>query len=775
MNIPMSWIREYVDINDGIKPYTEAITMSGTKVEAVETLGAGITGVVEGVVTELLKHENSDKLFVTKVDVGGKVLQIVTGADNLFVGARIPVAVEGAKLANELVIKTTELRGVLSEGMLCSLGELDSPVTHEGIYIFEENQTIADLTLFDEVVEYELTSNRADCYSVIGIAREAAATYNTKLTLPPIKDDSNGVLDLVKVEIENPDLCARYIGRLVTDVTIGESPYWMKARLTKAGMRPINNIVDITNYVMLETGQPLHAFDLDNIKNNKIIVRNARKGEKFTTLDGIERELDTSMLMIADEEKSVAIAGVMGGENSKASDGAKAILFESATFDADNIRITSKKLNLRTDASAKFDKGLDPNLAEFAVNRAMYLVELLGCGTVVSGKADCYPKKRETRKVEYKAENINKLLGLELSAIEIEGYLNRLGIYDGVIPTNRMDIEIEADIAEEVLRMYGYDNIKPSLPKSNPTIGGLTDKQAIYETVKDTLVGFGLNEAFTYAFESPKVYEKMRLDKGNANCIEVRNPLGEDFSVMRTTMLNGMLTSLANNRNKRNADVWLFELAKIYIPKALPLTDYPTEQNNLTIGMFGKDTDFYVLKGMIEGLLDTLNIKDYDIVRSEHQTMHPGKTGKLTIGGQEIGYLGEIHPTVAETYDIPERTYIAELNMDIVIDTALQNRERKYIPIPKFPAISRDISVKVPETTPAGNIFACLRSADDERLVNVEFLNEFVAANLGEGIKSLAFRLTFRLDDRTLTMDEVNIIMENIFEMITKNNWGIDR
>ncbi len=784
MKVPMSWLRAYVDIDCDIKDFVEDITMSGSKVEAVESFGAEISNVVVGKVCEITKHPDADKLLITKIDIGKpEFIQIVTGSQNLKAGDYVPVALDGATLVNDLKIKKGKLRGEASEGMLCSIMELgytthDYPeACEDGIYVFQSEQPLgADvkpiLELADDVVEYEITSNRADCFSVLGIAREAAATYNKPFKYPEInvKETAQGnINELISVEIKNPQLCPRYIARVVKNVRIEPSPQWLRHRLTASGIRPINNIVDITNYVMLEFGQPMHAFDIDNIDGRKIIVRNANDGEKFITLDGEERMLDSSMLVIADENKAVAVAGVMGGENSKVTGEASAILFESANFDGTSIRKTSKKLGLRTDSSSKFEKGLDPNLALEAVNRAVQLVEELGYGEVVKGVVDCYPNKREIKTVKYSYENVNKLLGTDISKEEMEQILNRLFITsnngEAIIPTFRSDIEREADIAEEIARIYGYNNIKATLASGTPTAGKKTREQLLEDLIKNTLVAQGLCETLSYAFESPKAFDKLLMPEDSflRNAVKITNPLGEDFSVMRTTMLNSMLQSLSTNYNKRNEEAMLFEIAKVYAPKQTPMTELPEETQLLTIGLYGKK-DFYDLKGILESLDETLGFggkTDYTIA-DNLPFMHPKRTADIFLNGEWIGYAGEVHPEVLDNYEIGTKAYIACLIVDALIKNA--DLFSVYKPVPKFPAIKRDISMVVKDEIMVKEIETVIKEKAGKQLESVKLFDVYKGEHMQKGYKSVAYSISFRAEDRTLVDEEVTTAMNKIIK-----------
>jgi len=782
MNIPMSWLKDYTPIDCDIKTYVEAMTMSGSKVETYEEQGKEISNVVVGKILSVEKHPDADKLVVTKVDVGQEVIQVVTGAKNISVGDYIPVALNGATLPGGVKIKTGKLRGVESQGMMCSIQELgfttqDYPeAAEDGIYIFQEEQPLGKdvkeiFGLNDVVVEYEITSNRPDCFSVIGIAREAAATFNLPFNYPEIsvKESGGNISDYISIEIENKELCPRYAARVIKNVKIGPSPKWMRQRLLAAGVRPINNIVDITNYIMLEMGQPMHAFDLEKLDKKKIVVRNAKSGEKIMTLDGVERDIDESMLLITDGEQPLAVAGVMGGEETKITEETKDILFECANFNGANIRVTAKKLGLRTDASVKYSKGLDPENVLNALNRAAQLVEELGAGEVVSGIIDVYPGKREPKTIPYSVEKINGLLGTSLSEDEMIGYLTRLEFKVDkeaktvTIPTFRPDIEGNADLAEEVARLYGYDKIDTTLETGTPTVGKKTYAQKMEYTVKEVMESQGFYEIMNYSFESPKVFDKLNIPENDPlrNVITISNPLGEDFSVMRTQTLNGMLTSLSTNYNRRNEEAYLYEIAKVYIPKSLPLTELPDERPKLTIGMYGKG-DFYDLKGNVEVLFEKLGMDDkveYSL-KQDLPWMHPGRCASVSVGDKEIGYIGELHPTVAANYDIDTRVYVGVLDMPALLEEA--QLEREYKPLPKYPAVTRDIAMLVKDEVLVKDIENIIKQRGGKILESYSLFDVYKGKQIQEGYKSVAYSIIFRASDRTLTEDEVNKAMKKI-------------
>ncbi len=783
MDLSMSWLKDYVDVDADIKDFVEDMTLSGSKVEGWSEIGGELSGIVTGKITEITKHPNADRLVICKVDIGRDMpLTIVTHAPNVFEGAYVCVATEGATLAGGAEIHDTDFRGVMSYGMMCSVEEMgfdrhdfpDAP--EDGIYIFPNEvplgKDVCDvMDLKDKVVEFEITSNRPDCFSTIGLAREAAATYNKELKYPKIevKEEADGNIDeMVQVEIKNPELCPRYTARVVKNVKIEPSPRWMRKRLRSNGVRPINNIVDITNYVMLELGQPMHAFTIGNIDGSRIIVRNAEKGEQITTLDGNVRQLDPSMLVIADVNKAVAVAGVMGGENSKVNGDTDTILFESANFNGPNIRVTAKKLGLRTDASAKYEKGLDPNLTVDAVNRAVQLVEMLGCGEVVKGMVDCYPNRRDSWVLDYSPEKINKLLGTSISEDEMIKIFEKLELVPDKntrtvkIPTFRPDLESIADLAEEIARFYGYDKITPTLAAGTPTVGKRSYAQNITAMIKSSLISNGLCEAMTYSFESPKVFDKLNIpeDDDLRRTVVISNPLGEDFSIMRTTTLNGMLTSLSTNYNRRNESAGLFEVAKVYIPKAVPLTELPDEPVKVTVGMYG-NTDFYGIKGIVEHMLETIGIDNAEFTpETSICWMHPGRTASVEINGKKIGYAGELHPTVAKNYGIGARVYIAVLDAGELIANA--SLIKSYRPLPKYPAMSRDISMLVKDNVYVRDLEKTIEESGEELVEDISLFDVYKGGQIADGYKSVSFSITFRAKDRTLVDDEVNNAMKNI-------------
>lgn len=796
MNTSLSWIKAYVpDLDVTAQEYTDAMTLSGTKVEGYEVLNADLEKIVIGQIEKIERHPDADKLVVCQVNVGAETVQIVTGAQNVFEGAKIPVVLDGGRVAGGhdgkltpggIKIKKGKLRGVESCGMMCSIEELGSTTAmypeapENGIYIFPEDTVIGESAIKalgrdDVVFEYEVTSNRVDCFSVVGIAREAAATFRKEFHSPVVTETGNDedVNDYIKVSVENTDLCPRYCARVVKNIKIGPSPKWMQRRLASVGIRPINNLVDITNYVMEEYGQPMHAYDLDTIANREIIVKTAEDGEKFVTLDGQEREVDSSVLMICDGEKAVGIAGIMGGENSMITDEVKTMLFEAACFDGTNIRKSSKKVGLRTDASGKFEKGLDPNNAKAAIDRACQLVEELGAGEVVGGTVDVYGKVKEPVRVPFDAEEVNALLGTKIEEAQMLEYFARIGLeYDAeakevIAPTFRHDLFRLADLAEEVARFYGYDNIPTTLPKGEATTGKLSYKLRIEEVARDIAEFCGFSQGMTYSFESPKVFDKLLLPKDSElrKAIEISNPLGEDYSIMRTISLNGMLTSLATNYNRRNKNVRLYELGNIYIPKQLPLTELPEERMQFTLGMYGEG-DFFDMKGVVEEFFDKIGMdkkETYD-PNAGKTFLHPGRQANIIYDGEVLGYLGEVHPEVADVYGIGGRAYIAVIDMPKV--EALATFDRKYEGIAKYPAVTRDISMVMKKEILVGQIEEVIEKKGGAYLEGYALFDIYEGQQIKAGYKSVAYSITFRAKDKTLEEADVSVAMSRILKAL---------
>ncbi|MDY5663710.1 MAG: phenylalanine--tRNA ligase subunit beta [Blautia sp.] len=792
MNTSLSWIKMYVpDLDVTAQEYTDAMTLSGTKVEGFEKLDADLDKIIIGQITKIERHPDADKLIICQVNLGNESVQIVTGAPNVKEGDKVPVVLDGGRVAGGhdgkktpggIKIKKGKLRGVESCGMMCSIEELGSsremyPEAPElGIYIFPEDAVVGEnavkaLGLDDVVFEYEITSNRVDCYGVLGIAREAAATFNKKFCPPEVKVTGNEekASDYIKVTVEDPKLCPRYCARVVKNVKIGPSPKWMQRCLASNGIRPINNLVDITNYVMEEYGQPMHAYDLDTIEGREIVVRRAEKGEKFVTLDGQERTMDDSVLMICDGKKPVGIAGIMGGENSMITDNVHTVLFEAACFNGTNIRLSSKKIGLRTDASGKFEKGLDPNNAEAAINRACQLMEELGAGEVVGGIVDVCNETREPSRVKFEPKHINALLGTSLTKEEMLDYLARVELtYDEttneiVAPTFRQDIHCMADVAEEVARFFGYDKIPTTLPTGEATTGKMPFKLRIENVARDIAEYCGFSEGMTYSFESPKVFDKLRIPQDDVlrKVITISNPLGEDYSIMRTSTLNGMLTSLATNYNRRNKDVRLYEMGNIYLPKALPLTELPDERTQFTLGMYGNG-DFFDMKGVCEEFFEKIGMKkkmQYD-PESGKPYLHPGRQANMIYEGTVVGYLGEVHPLVADAYGIGDRAYIAVIDILTVLEFASFNH--KFTGIAKYPAVTRDLSMVVPKNVLAGDIEAVIAQRGGKILESYQLFDIYEGSQIKSGYKSMAYSVVFRAHDKTLEESEITAAMKKI-------------
>ena len=801
MDTALSWVKAYVpDLDVTPSEYTDAMTLTGTKVEGYKELDKNLEKIVVGEILSIEKHPDANKLIICQVDVGNEKIQIVTGASNVSVGDKVPVVLDGGKVAgghdggplpeNGIKIKKGKLRGVESFGMMCSIDELgqdknyfpDAP--ENGIYILPKDSKVGSdaielLGLRDTIFEYEITSNRVDCYGVIGIAREAAATFKKKFVLPKVNQTGNSenVADYLSVEVRDSELCKRYVARVVKNIKLAPSPAWMQERLRAVGIRPINNIVDITNYVIAEYGQPMHAFDYDLLEGHKIVVDRAKDGEEFETLDGVVRKLDKDILMINDGKKAVAVAGIMGGENSKITDDVSTMVFECATFDGTNIRLSSKRLGLRTDSSGKFEKGLDPNNAYDAMMRACSLVEELGAGEVVGGCVDVYPVKAVESRVKFEPERINKLLGTDISREGMLEIFDRIELkYDKetdeiVAPTFRQDIHFMADLAEEVARFFGYDKIPTTLPKSSAAIGGINLKLEIEELARDVAKFLGFSEAMNYSFESTKVFDKLNLSKDSRyrNAIEISNPLGEDFKIMRTQAVNGILNSLSTNYNRRNKDVHLFELANIYIPKELPLKELPDERMQFVLGFYGKE-NFFDMKGVVEEFLYTIGIVGklhYDPSCKE-EFLHPGRKADIVFDGVRLGYLGEVHPLVCENYKLGERTYIAVLDLPNII--SFVNFDIKYTGIAKYPSISRDISLVVPKNILVGEIEDIIEKNGGSNLESFKLFDIYEGDQIEAGFKSVAYSLTFRNKERTLLDTEVNEVMDKILNKLEAKN-----
>lgn len=801
MNTPLSWIKEMVPGLDCTPAeYMDAMTLSGTKAESAQYFDKNLDKIIVGRINKIERHPDADKLVICQVqiDEDGKEIQIVTGAPNAFEGAVVPVVLEGGRVACDhsgnkpgegFVIKAGKLRGVDSAGMMCSIDEFGRDKTYypeadeEGLYIFNKieggselklgSDALIPLGLRDALVEYEVTSNRVDCFGIEGIAREAAATFRKEFKPPVIKETGNAekAEDFISVEIKDKELCKRYVARVVKNVKIAPSPLWMQRKLSAVGIRPINNIVDITNYVMTELSQPMHAYDIDTIEERKIVVERAANGEKFTTLDGVERELDDTVLLIKDGKKAVGIAGIMGGENSKINEGLNTVLLEAACFDGTNIRLSSKKIGLRTDASGKFEKGLHPETALLAMNRACTLIEEIGAGEVACGVVDVYPVKEGDREVEFDLDACNRLLGTSISLDMAREYFDMLGIKINddlksvVVPYFRQDLLRNADLAEELARFFGYDKIPTTLPSGESTAGGETFGMEIEGKARELAEQFGFCEGMTFSFESPKVFDRLLLplDAKEREAIEIKNPLGEDYSIMRTQIINGMLTSLGTNSARRNKNVRLYEISNIYLAKQLPLEDYPEERKQFCLGMYGEG-DFFVLKGVIEEFLYKVGMKKLPSYNADagKTFLHPGRQAQIIYEDTVVGYFGEVHPLVQEAYGIAERTYVANIDLSVICKKA--NFTVKYEGIAKFPSVVRDISLVMDKSLTAGEIEKIIRSESGAILESLELFDIYEGERIGADKKSMAYSITFRNKEKTLEESEISAVMDKILK-----------
>lgn len=791
MNLSMKWLSDYVTLDTTVKDFCAAMTMSGSKVEVATEEGSEIKNVVVGKLLSVVPHENSDHLVVCQVDVGQEQpIQIVTGAPNVKAGDIVPVALCGAELPNGVKIKKGKLRGVESNGMLCSLGELGLTVHDfpyaiaDGIFLIQEDCQIGQdiheaIGLNDTSVEFEITSNRPDCLSVTGLAREAAATYHVPLNLkkPTFQGIDGNIQDALQVEIQNKEKCPRYAAGIVKNVKIAPSPRWMRERLRASGVRPINNLVDITNYVMLEYGQPMHAFDLRYVKDGKIVVRNAAEGETITTLDGVTRTLSPEMLVIADAEKPIAVAGVMGGEYSGIMEDTNIVVFESAYFEPVQVRRTAKKLGMRTDASARYEKGLDPEGCLRTLERAFELVELLGAGEPVRTHIDLNYNEKQRNRIPFDPEWINKFLGTDISREEMCDTMKMLEIeVDGdtcISPSFRIDLERPADLAEEVARIYGYNNI-PSTVIKGVANASLTPKQKFRRTLENATVAVGCYGILTYSFISPKYFDKIALptDSSLRKTVVISNPLGEDTSVMRTTTLPSMLETLSLNYKNRNAAVALYEIGKEYLPTAPD--KLPEEPDRLTIGMYGDDADFFTLKGMVETILETAGLHDCtykacgtDAPFGEICALHPGRSAVIYAGETPIGYLGEVHPTVQKNYDIGTRTYVAKLLIDEM--QPLAQTEITYQPLPKFPAITRDLSLVCADEVPVGDLQAAMKNAVGNILEQITLFDVYKGEQIAAGMKSVSFSIRMRSHEGTLTDEQADAAMKRVLKALKEH------
>ena len=793
MKTSVEWLKEYSDIDVSTIELGDILTMSGSKVETIEQMGNDIKNVVVGKILEIKSHPNADKLVVAKVDIGTETLQIVTGAKNIKEGDIVPIAKDGSELPGGVKIKTGKLRGVDSCGMMCSIGELNLTLSdypnqiENGIMILDKKlekdlgkDIVEVLELKEDVIDFEITSNRPDCFSIEGLGRETAVSLNKPFKNPrkdidKLKVENKKEIEGLRVDITAPDLCYRYIARVVKNVKIGPSPKWMVRRLKACGVRSINNIVDITNYVMLEMGQPMHAFDINSIEGKHITVRRAKNGEKITTLDEQERELDENNLVIADDKKAVAIAGVMGGLNSEIEEDTQTVVFESAVFNGGSVRKTAKKVGLRTEASSRFEKGLSSENALRAVNRATQLVEMLGIGEVVDGKIDVYPTKQKINKIKLDVERINNLLGTNLSKKEMVEILEKLDIKvegENVIsPYFRMDLEFVADIAEEVGRFYGYDKLDSTLIKADTTLGIRNKEQNIKKKIKEVLVNNGLSEIYTYGFVSEKDLEMSNIDnKIKQYAITLKNPLSDEYKLMRPSTIPSMMQILAINANKKNQNVKLFDLSRSYrnVKKEVENGEIPLQEDILTIGMYEDGMDFYTLKGIIENVLEAISLNHYDIEKETKNTSyHPGRCANIKVGTDIIATLGETNPEVLDNYMISKRAYLSEVNITKLAKYARANK--KYVEVPKFPAVERDIAVIVDEQIEVGQIEKIITKKAKKLLESIQLFDIYRSEKLGKNKKSVAYSLIFRDKNKTLSDEEVSNIMENIVFELEKN------
>lgn len=789
MKVPVLWMKDYVDINDiDEKTLIEKLILTGSNNEGTHKGAAALENVVVGHITEIKQHANADKLSICQVDTGDEVLQIVTGATNIRVNDYVPVAKHGAVIADGIKIKKGKLRGEVSNGMLCSLEEMGYEKScipkafDDGIFILDKpyplGMNILEALNIDEtVIEFEITPNRPDCLSVIGMAREVAASFDRKTQYPKgvIKSETGDAHDYAAVEVTAPDLCPRYVARIVRNIEIKPSPVWMQFRLMHAGMRPINNIVDITNYVMLEYGQPIHAFDLDTVSDHKIIVRRAEPNEVLTTLDDKARALNEDILVIADTKKSVGIAGIMGGGNTEISPSTKNILIEVATFDKSNIRKSSKELGLRTEASSRYEKGVSVSLPPIVVNRVCELIELLGAGEVIGGMIDVYPEKREATEIPFRPEVINNVNGTNLTLDEMIEILQKLEIETvmkadiptAVIPYYRLDLEKEIDLVEEVARIYGYDNIGKTLPAFDAW-GAKTNAQRIEDIAKLELIASGVDEILTYSFVSKKDLDKINLSEDSIlrNQVTLINPLGEEYSCMRSTLMPNVLEVLARNSNRKIENARIYEMGSVFLPKELPVKQLPIEKKMLTIGCYGEHEDFFTLKGIVENVLGGLGITGFLFEKeANHPTFHSGRCANIIWDNHILGTLGEVHPIVCENYDLSTRAYVADLDFNILLQ--ITNEERKFKAIPKHPAVERDIAILVKDEITSYEVEKIVKETAGVLLESVKMFDVYKGKQIPDGYKSVAYALIFRADDRTLVDDEVNVIFENVLKVLS--------
>lgn len=788
MLVPINWLNNYVKIDDmAIDHLEKELIMSGSNTEGVMNLADGFENIVIGQIETIESHPNADTLFVMQVNVGKEKIQIITSATNCSVNDYVPVALDGAIIADGTKIKKGKLRGETSEGMLCSLEEMGfnkSVIPQKyvhGIYILNGEYTLGEdiktaLKLDDPIIEFEITPNRPDCLSMLGMARETSATFDKDLNLPDlsINKEIEDVNDYVSIAIEDEDLCARYAGRVIKDVEIKESPAWLQLALMKAGVRPTNNVVDITNYIMLEYGQPIHAFDLDTLEGNQIIVRRAKKDEKIVTLDDVERKLTTEQLVICDAKQPVAIAGIMGGDETEVKQGTKNILIEVANFDAKNIRESSKFLGLRSEASSRYEKGISPSIVKDTADRVCHLIEKLGAGTVVKGIIDEYPRKVEEQSIDIRVSRVNDLLGTKISAEEMMAILEKLSIKsklkDDIItatpPLFRLDLNKEIDFVEEIARIFGYENIEKTLPAGN-TWGDRTYSQKLESLTKEILFSSGVSEITTYSFVSPSILDDLRLSKESylRRFVELENPLGEEFSMMRTTLLANMLKVIKNNYNRNIKEARLFELGNIFVPKQVPVIDEPYEKKRLVISSYGESETFFTMKGVLENVLEGLGLDNYRLLKeTNNPTYHPGKCATIESNGKVIGTIGEMHPKTMENFDVDARVYMIDLDYDEILEQS--DIEIKFESIPKYPSIERDIALLVKKDVAHQDIIDVINNYGGKHLVNVSLFDIYEGEQIDEGYKSMAYNLIFRSKERTLKEKEVTKKYELIIEKI---------
>ncbi|MBQ4132017.1 MAG: phenylalanine--tRNA ligase subunit beta [Clostridia bacterium] len=787
MKVSLEHLKSYVEINVSAEELCDRMVMAGFEVEEAINTAETMKNVVVGKILKITPHENSDHLLICQIDVGAdEPVQIVTGAGNVFEGAYVPAALNNSLLPNGMNIKSGKLRGVASNGMLCSGGELC--ITEEdykgagvnGILILNEEYAPGTdmrevLGLNDWIIDFKITANRPDCQSFLGIAREIGVVLGTefKLPVPTFETVGDDINNYMQVEVKNFDICPRYIGRFVKNLKIGPSPEWMKRALKASGMRSINNIVDITNFVMLETGQPLHAFDYSDIKGSKIIVRNAAEGEKITTLDDKEHTLTSEMLVIADAESPSCLAGIMGGLNSEIKDTTKNLFLESAKFRRDNVRRTSRAVGVRTESSARFERGTDIMNTEYASNRALQLIYELEAGEIVDGVLDVNNGLPAERELIVSVEKINALLGLEIPAEKMVSILNSLHIPTTMIgdtlnckiPSFRDDIEYMADIAEEVMRIYGYDHIVGTPINAAVLRGTLTKERAVDDSLKSLLTANGMYEIATYSFIGSHTTEMLDLPEGDSrlNYIKILNPLGDEYSVMRTQLVTSMLTVISTNMNRKNADARFFEISKRFVPKALPLVEQPNELKTLALGLYGENEDFYTLKGLVEQVLKTLNITPH-FERADEPYLHPGRAAKAVVGGKTVAVFGEVHPTTADKFDLNARAYVAEIYLDMLSEN--ENPLVIYSPLPKFPAVSRDLALLCNSETPVGDLLDIIKNAGGKLLENVSIFDIYEGAQIPEGKKSVAFNLTLRSPEATLTDEQIETVMNRVIKKL---------